>query len=692
MAKNVKNIAVIGHSGVGKTSLVDAVLFSAKVSNRLGRVDDGTSLSDYTAEEIKRKMSISTSVNSFEWQGCLLNILDTPGFADFVGDIKGGLRVADAALVVLDAVSGVEVGTERVWQYSEEYNLPKIIFVNRMDKENADYNSVCKMAGKAWGNKVVSLQVPFSQDGKLSGVIDLINMKVNVDKEKEAGNISIEDIPEDFKSIAEKAREKLLEQIAESNDKLLEKYLEEGALSDKEIISGLKEGIASGQIIPITCGSAYNNIGISALLNILKDYSAGAKEIKGTKPGTEEEIVKQGKPDEAFSAFVFKTVSESHIGELTYFRVFSGKISSGKDAQNVNQSQSERIGQLLRICGKERIDVDSIEAGEIGAVAKLKATKTGDTLCDKKTPILYKGVSLPQPMVSFALKPDSKKDQEKLGTILSKIRGEDPSLKVHMDPEFSQTVISGMGELHIDIINGRIKDKYGVNVSLEKTRVPYRETIRTSVKIQGKYKKQSGGRGQYGDVWLEIEPLSREGDNEFEFENKIRGGAIPARFIPSVEKGVKGALKKGILAGYQVIYIKTSLYDGTFHTVDSSDMAFQVAGSMAFKKGVEQAKPVLLEPIMDVEISVPEENLGDISADVNSRRGRILGIEPKLSTQVVKAQIPLAELDRYSTDLKSMTQGKASFSMSFSSYEEISGRIADKVIAEAKAAKEEKEK
>ena len=682
--EQLRDVAIIAHGGVGKTSLVEALLFASGAAKRLGRVEEGTTVSDYSSDEIKRKISIDSTLVHTEWQEHKINIIDTPGYADFIGEMKGSLRVVDAAIVVVSAGDGVEVGTERVWHHASEGGLPRLIFVNRMDEENANFYSTLEGMRKEWGGKVVPIQLPIEEGDGFQGIVDLVKMKAYLygsEGKREEKEIP----PGELEGRAKEYGEKLAEAVAETDDNLLEKYLEEGSLSEEEIKQGLRGGALSGKIFPVLCGSAYRCMGTEDLLGAIVDCLPSPLErpaICGKRPGGEEEERREPARDGPFSALVFKTIFEPHLGVLSFFRVYSGKLSSGSTIYNSNKGVEERIGQIIFMQGKEKEEVSEVQPGDLAAVAKLKETVTGDTLCDGKNTIVVPTISFPKPMLSLAVKPRTKKDQEKLTVALAKIQGEDATFEMRMDHELGQTIISGMGELHLEIIIDELKDKFGVEVDVEKSKVAYRETIRSSTKVQGKYKRQSGGRGQYGDVWIEVEPLPRGED--FEFVNKIVGGAIPAKYIPAVEKGVREAMQKGILAGYPVTNVRVTIYDGTFHQVDSSDMAFHIAGSLAFKKAVLEAKPVLLEPIIEVEVVVPDEYLGDITGDLNSRRGRIVGIEAKGSKQVIKVQVPLAEMDRYSTELRSKTKGTGAHTMKFSHYEEVPQRVSEKIIAESK--------
>ncbi|MBA7605897.1 Elongation factor G [subsurface metagenome] len=589
-------------------------------------------------------------------------------------------------VLILSAPSGVEVGTEKVWDQAQQSCLPSLIFINKMDKENANFRNSLNLSQERLSPKVTPLQIPIGEGSSFKGIVDLLKNKTYIYSQ---GKVEEGDIPDELKEEAGNLREKLIESIAESDDALLEKYLESGSLSEEEIKKGLKKAITTRSIIPLLCGSALRDMGTEALLDTVVNSlpsPVDRGEIKGVNPKNEEEEKRAPDESRAFSALVFKTRVEPHVGQMNFFRVYSGKISSGQEVYNATSQNRERMGQLVITQGREQKKVSEVRVGDMIAALKLKYTNTGDTLCDPSRPIILEGPRFPEPIISLALKPSSKKDQEKLSTALRELVSEDPTLNWHMEHEFGEAIISGMGELHLEVLIGRLKRKFGVEVVLGKPRIAYRETIRAKTKAQGKYKKQTGGRGQYGDCRIEIEPL--ELGKGFEFVNDIFGGAIPAKYIPSVEKGVQQAIAKGVLAGYPVVDIKVTLYDGSFHEVDSSDIAFKIAGSLAFKKAVQEAKPVLLEPVMSIEVLAPEEYMGDLNGDLNSRRGRIMGIEAKGRNQIIKAQVPLAEMYKYATSLKSITHGQGTYSMKFSHYEEVPSRIAQEIIAQSKKKEE----
>jgi len=688
--EQLRNLGVVAHGGAGKTSLVEGILFSAGVTSRLGKVDDGNTISDYNEDEINRKISISASLAHVEWKDCKINLVDMPGYADFLGEVVGGLRVTETTLILLSALSGVEVGTEQVWSIAEKYGLSRIFFINKLDKEHAEFDKVLKEVQKRFGHQAIPLQIPIGEGLNFKGIVDLVKMKAYLFQGTDAKE---DKIPQDLEEKVKKAREKLVEAVAEADDSLLEKYFEKGSLTEEEFNAGLKKGIIQHKLFPIFCGAAANCWGVKLLLDHMVDFfpsPADFSTVKGTEPNTGKEKVLKVSPDSPLSALVFKTVSEPHVGELVFFKVFSGKLKTGDDVFNSVTNAAERIGQIYAMNGRERKDAGVVIAGDLGAVVKLKNTHTGDTLCDKKALIVLPRIEFPKPVINLAIKAKNKGDEEKIASGLAKLHEEDPTFIMEVDPDIKQTIVYGQGELHLEVIVDRLKRKFGVEVEIEKPRIPYKETIKTKAEAQGKYKRQSGGRGQYGDCWLRLEPLGKgEG---FQFVDDIVGGAIPGKYVPAVEKGVVEAMNEGVVAGYKMVDMKVSVFDGSYHTVDSSDMAFKIAGSMGFRKAASEAKPVLLEPIYIVEVTVPEEFMGDVIGDLSSRRGKILGMESDGSFQKIKAQVPLAELYKYSTSLRSLTQGRGIHTRSFSYYEEVPREIADKIIKESQEAKEKEQK
>jgi elongation factor G len=682
----LRNVAFVGHGGVGKTSLVEAILFACSATTRLGRVDDGTTTTDFDPDEIKRKISLNTSAAFCDYKGYRLNLIDTPGYGDFVADARAGLRVAGAAVVVVDAVAGVQVQTEKVWKFANEYSLPRAIVMNRLDRERADFFRTLESVQKRLKGRIVPLQLPIGSESGFRGVVDLIAMRALVTAD---GKAKEAEIPADLVESAKSYREKLTEAAAETDDDLLAKYLEEGSIGEAEMLEALRKAIMSGGVVPVLAASATRNIGVGPLMDlIVKEFPSPADqgEVEGTDPRGKSAVKRAPDAKAPLCALVFKTISDPHVGKLSVFRVYSGTLRSDSQVFNAGRDSRERIGHLGWLFGKTQKPVESLGPGEIGVVAKLKDTLTGDTLCEEGQPTALPGISFPEPAISFAIQPKSRGDEDKISTALQRMAEEDPTLHHHYDPETKQLLVSGMGQLHVEVVVERMKRKYNVDVSLLPPRIPYKETVKGRAEVQGKYKKQTGGRGQYGDTWLRIEPLARGGG--FEFVDDIFGGAIPRNFIPSVEKGVRDCMKRGILAGYPVVDLKVTLYDGSYHDVDSSDMAFQIAASMGLQKGFMEARPCLLEPVMNVEVTAPAEGAGDVIGDLNGRRGRIVGMEPDGDVVAVRAQVPMSEMLTYESTLRSMTGGRGGYSMEFSHYEEVPGQLAEKVVAAQRAEKE----
>jgi elongation factor G len=682
----IRNLAFIGHSGCGKTSLAEALLFSTGATNRLGKVDDGTSVLDFEPEELKRKITISSAFHHYSYKKYTVYLADTPGDDNFMADTRAVLHVADAAVVVVDAVDGVKVGTEKVWQTANDYNLPRLVFVNKMDRERADYNQVLAGLKNILGAQVVPLQFPIGQEAGFKGVVDLVSLKAYTGG---GGKMETGPVPDDLKDDVDQWRGDLLNFAAESDDSLIEKFLEEGDLTPEEIYQGLRAGTIKGQFVPVLFGAAQHHLGYELLLDAINQYLPAPEDrgqIKGINPKTKEEVALDPDPDGVLAAQVFKTMADPYAGRLSIFRVFAGTMKPDSTVLNANKSVPERYGQLFIPEGKGQKSVSEAGPGSFAAVAKLKETVTGDTLASEAKPVLLPPLGAARTMITLGVEPKSKGDEDKVYSSILRLLEEDNSLRLTRNAETKEILISGVGSVHIEATVEKLKRKFGVEVNLKQPKVPYRETIKSATKVQGKYKRQSGGRGQYGDTWLEISPLPRgEG---FEFVDAIVGGAIPKNYIPSVEKGIVEAMSEGVLAGFQAVDIKVKLYDGSFHDVDSSDMAFKIAGSMGFKKGVVQATPTLLEPVMKMIVTVPEENMGDIIGDLNGRRGRVLGVEAQGRTQVITAQVPMAEVLMYAPDLISKTGGRGSYEMEFSHYEEVPPHLAEKIIAEANAARE----
>ncbi|MBW1991804.1 MAG: elongation factor G [Deltaproteobacteria bacterium] len=681
---HIRNLAFIGHSGCGKTSLAEALLFTAGATSRFGKVDDGTSVLDYEPEEVRRKITISSAFHHYTWKKHTVYIADTPGDDNFLADGRAVLHVMDACVVVVDAVDGVKVGTEKMWAAANHYGLPRLVYVNKMDRERADYHQVLEGLKNILEAKPVPLQVPIGQEAGFRGVVDLVEMKAYLGgsgKQMESGPI-----PDEVKDQVEEWRTEVLNFAAESDDELIEKYLEEGDLPAEDIHRGLRAGTLAGHFVPVLFGATHSNLGYPLLLDAVNLYLPSPEDrtpVKGIKPGSGEEVVVNPDPDGPLAAQVFKTVADPYAGRLSIFRVFSGTIKSDSTVFNVTKGVSERYGQLFLPEGKGQKPVPEAGPGAIAAVAKLKETVTGDTLGSESNPILLPPPERPKTIMTFAVEPKSRGDEDKVFSSILRLTEEDISLGLNRNPETKEILLSGMGPVHIETTAERMKRKFGVEVNLKLPKVPYRETIKGTTKVQGKYKRQSGGRGQYGDTWLEIEPLPRGGG--FEFVDKIVGGVIPKQYIPAVEKGIVEAMQEGVLAGFPVVDVKVTLYDGSFHEVDSSDMAFKIAASMGFKKGVLQCHPVILEPIMKITVYVPEEYMGDIIGDLNGRRGRVLGMEARGKIQAITAHVPMSEVLMYAPDLISMTGGRGSFDMEFSHYEEVPPHLAEKIIAQAQA-------
>ena len=683
----IKNVGIVAHGGAGKTSLTEAMLFNAGAVTRLGRVDDGSATTDFEAEEVKRKVSISAALAPCEWKEYKINIVDTPGYSDFVSEVKGALRAVDAAIVVLCAASGVEVETEKVWKYATDQKLPRIAFVNKMDRENADFDATVEAMKAAFGGTIVPLQMPIGSQESFTGIVDLVGMKAFVYK---GGKGTETEIPADMVDAVELARLSMIEAAAEADDDLLSKYLEGEELTDEEIRSGLVKGIADGRFSPVFCGSAAKNIGVVDFMNALAQFAPSADRtiVSGNKPKSEDAVTRS--ISDPFSALVFKTTADPFVGRLSFLRVFSGSLKPDCTLYNSVKEKTERIGNIFTMRGKTQDSMTVANAGDIVVVAKMAETGTGDTLCDKDKPVVYPAIAYPGQMFTLCIEPKNKGDEDKIGAALTRLADEDPTLKFKKHPETSQLLVSGMGDLHLAIMAERLKRKFGVDVKLNDPKIAYRETIRTGVKVEGKHKKQTGGHGQYGHVWLQLDPMPS--GSPFEFIDATFGGSVPRQFIPAVEKGVREAFAKGVIAGYPLVDIKVTLTDGSYHDVDSSEMSFKVASALAIRKGVVQAKPILLEPIYSVEVTVPESYMGDIIGDLNGKRGRILGMEPiGGGLGAVRAMAPMSEMFRYAIDLRSITQGRGSFTMEFDHYAEVPQRQAEAIIEAYKKEKQEDE-
>lgn len=680
----LRNVGLLGHRGAGKTSLGEAMLFASGRTNRLGRVEDGTSAFDTEPEEINRQVSISTAFHSLEWKKTTCMLVDTPGFATFLPEAVHSLAGFGGAVFVLHASAGLRVETERLWGYAGEQGLPRILFVNRMDREEEDPVAAVDAIAEGLGVKGIHMQLPMGHGESFRGVIDLFRMKAVCTDGN--GKETEEEVPEEFQERAQEMRVQLMENVAETQDALLEKYLEGQEPTPEELSDGLREGVRAGTLFPVLYGSATHGAGIAALLDAVVGWLPSPleeQEAQGKNPVTGEDDTRSKDPAGPLSTFVFKTIVDPFAGRLSVMRVLSGTMRADSTVYNASKGAKEKITHLFRPEGAKNEEVSEAGVGEIVAAAKLKDVASGDTLCDESAPIEYPRPREFSPSISFALSPKSRADEDKVPQALQRMMEEDPSIRMHRDEQTREFILSGTGQLHIEVVVDKLKRKYGAEVELKAPKVPYRETITAAANAQGKYKKQSGGRGQYGDTWLKLEPMER--GKGFEFVDKIVGGAIPRNYIPAVEKGIVETMASGYLAGYPIMDVRATLYDGSFHAVDSSDMAFKIAGSMGFKNAMEHARPVLLEPVMSMELSVPDDCMGDVIGDLNSRRGKVLGVDAKGSSQVIKAQVPMAEVLRYASDLRSMTSGRGEFQSEFSHYEELPQHLTEKVQAEAKA-------
>ena len=680
----IRNVAIVGHNDTGKTTLVSQLLFNSGATTRLGRIDDGTTATDFDADEIERKHSISTAVAYAEWKDTKINLIDTPGFGIFIMEAKTALRVADSAAIVVSAVTGVEVSTERVWKFAEEYHLPRIILVNKMDRERASFTRTLEALQKKFSKNVVPIQLPIGEEKDFSGVVDLISMKAYRYAMDGSGKYDVVDIPDNMKADAADWREKLIEKVAEGDDTLMERFFEQGGLSQEELIDGLNREVAHHEIYPVLFSSASHNIGghpiLDAFVSLLPSPEV-VKEISGTdKKG--EPLTYDRRPEAFPAALVFKTFSDPFSGRVSLFRVYSGTMTSDHAYWNATRDHEERFGKLQVLQGKNQVPVNELRAGDIGAVAKLKDTATGDTISAKDHQIRVPHIDYPEPVIAFAVEAKARGDEDKLGAAIHRIIEEDPTIKFDRNEQTKEFLISGQGQLHVEIVVAKLKKKYNVDVVLHPPKVPYRETITKAADAHGRHKKQSGGHGQFADCKITMEPLPRGAD--FEFVDEIFGGSIPRQYIPAVEKGIQDARVKGYLAGFPVVDFRVRLKDGQYHDVDSSEMAFKIAGSLAFQQAMELARPTILEPIMHVDISAPAEYVGDIMGDLNSRRGRVEGVDAEEETQTIKARVPFSEMLTYGSTLRSITQGRGSFHMEYSHYEEVPKQFQEKIITEAK--------
>jgi len=689
---NKRNLSIIAHGGAGKTTLAEAMLFNAKATSKLGRVDDETSVLDYEPEEHKKKISISAAVHHYDWAGMRVNIIDTPGYSNFLTETRDALRITGGAVVIISAISGVKVQTEKIWQFADEFEVCRIAFVNKMDRERASFLRAVDDMEKVLKVKGVPVQMPVGEGPSFRGVVDLVSMKAYLYAEGAGGECEVKEVPEELKSQAQRMREEMVAAVAEVDDELTEKYLNGDDISEDELRSAIREGVLTKRFIPVFLGSASKNIGVNLLMDALNltlpsplDKGMIRGVIKGKDPATGEEAERKPEANEPFSAFVFKTIIDPYTGKLSIFRIYSGTIRADSTVYNPARGTKEKVPHLYLMEGKKTKEVPVASVGDIVAVAKLKDTYTGDTLCDIEKPVLFAPFPPVNQGLSYAIHPRTKADEDKVPAAMGKLMEEDPALDFRRDEQTNEFLLSGVGQVHLEVSIEKLKRKFGCEVELKAPRVPYKEAIRSHVKVQGKYKKQSGGKGQYGDAWLDLVPLPR--GKGFEFVDAITGGAIPRQFVPAVEKGVRDALNAGVLAGFPVTDVRVTLFDGSYHSVDSSEMAFKIAASMGFKKGMEQAHPVILEPIMKMEIDVPDDCLGDCIGDINSRRGKIQGAEPKAGSQTIHATVPMSEVITYASDLRGLTGDRGIFTMEFSHYEEVPMYLSQKIIAAAHAEK-----
>jgi elongation factor G len=684
----VRSIGLIGQGDVGKTTLGEAMLFVSGALPRMGRVEEGTTALDVEPEEIKRQISLTPGFHHLAWKKCEVSVVDTPGYANFLPETRACLRGLTGAVLVLSPTGDLKVEAERVWGWAEEEGVPLLAFVNRMDRERADFSNAVHDLTERLGGKAAVLHHPIGREADFRGVVDLLAMKAWVTEGE--GRPQATEVPAAVRGEVDAARSRLVEAIAESNDELLERYLEDGDLSMEDLQRGLLAGVRARSLVPVLCGAAPRLIGVEPLLDAIVDCLPSPADLPpatGDDPASGDTVEREGSVGAPFSAFVFKTIIDPFVGKLSVFRTLSGKVSSDATVYNASRDVRERLGAIYRLEGKKQAPVGHLLAGEIGAVAKLKETMTGDTLCDEKAPIRYPGLPDFAPVISFAIEPKTRADEDKAVASLRRLAEEDPALVVGRDEQTREILLSGAGQNHVETVVERLKRKYGVEVLLKAPKVPYKETIRATARAQGKYKKQTGGRGQYGDTWIQVEPLQRGAG--FDFVNQIVGGVIPRQYVPAVEKGVREALVGGIVAGYPMVDVKVTLYDGSYHEVDSSEMAFKIAGSLGVKNAVQQAKPTLLEPIMNIEVTVPSECVGDVIGDLNSRRGRVSGVEGRGAHEVVRGVVPMAEVLSYAPDLRSMTSGRGGFRLEFAHYEEVPAHLIDKIVKEAQAARSE---
>lgn len=686
---DIRNMALMGHGSEGKTTLTEAMLFAAGIVDRQGRVEDGASTTDFDPEEVKRKISISAAVAPVDWAGKNLNIIDIPGYFDFIGEMMGPLRVVETAVIVVGSVSGMAVGTEKAWTYAGKSKVGRMFVINQMDREHANFSKVAEQLRGAFGSSVVPMLLPIGEGAGFKGVVNVLENKAYEGVGKALKEVPV---PAAMSGQIKTALEELTEAAASADDELMMKYLDEGELSYEELLTGFQAGMKNGSIVPVLACSALTGVGVVPMMDIMAKYlpSPEGTLAAGTNPKTEEEESRVCSDSEPFSAFVYKTIADPFVGKLSLFRVCSGTLATSTALYNVNAEKPEKSAGIYAMRGKKQLSKTMLHAGDLGALAKLQFTSTGDTLCDQNKPIRFAPLSFPVPCISKAVYAAKQGEEDKVFGGLARLQEEDPTITIEKNVETTETLLSGQGELHLDVIRSKLASKFGANAVLQDPRIPYRETIRKTVKAQGRHKKQSGGHGQFGDVWIEFSPIG-EGSTDFDFVDAVVGGVVPRNFIPAVEKGLRENLPKGVLAGYPMVGLRAKLYDGSYHAVDSSEMAFKTAARLAYKKGCMEAGPVLLEPIMHVEVLVPDEYMGDIMGDMNKRRGRIAGMHQVDGQQQVVAEAPLAEMFKYATDLRSMTQARGSFTMKFERYEEVPAAVAQKIIESAKKEEEEEE-
>jgi len=681
--EKTRNIGIMAHIDAGKTTTTERILYYTGINYKIGEVHDGTATMDWMVQEQERGITITSAATTCFWRDHRVNIIDTPGHVDFTIEVERSLRVLDGAVAVFCSVGGVEPQTETVWRQADKYRVPRLAFVNKMDRVGADYFRVVKMIEDRLGARPAVLQLPIGAEDKFTGIVDLVTMKAVVwENESLGAKFHEEEIPADLQDQAEEYREKLIEAAADADEAIMVKYLEGKAISEAELRSGIRAATLALKIVPVLCGTAFRNKGVQPMLDAVVEYLPSPLDIppvNGIEPGTDNVEVRPADDDAPFSALAFKIMTDPFVGTLSFFRVYSGSLASGASIYNSTKSKRERVGRLLKMHANKREEIKEVYAGDIAAAVGLRTATTGDTLCDEDEPIVLESIDFPDPVISIAIEPKSKADQERLGLSLQKLATEDPSFKVRTDEETGQTIISGMGELHLEIIVDRLLREFSVGANVGKPQVAYRETVRKGVEQQGKFIRQTGGRGQYGDVWIKLEPQKPGGG--FEFVDAVKGGSIPREYISAVEKGIKEATENGVLAGYPIVDVKVTLFDGSYHDVDSSEIAFKIAGSMAFKQAARKASPVLLEPIMSVEVVVPEDFMGDVIGDLSSRRGKVLGMDTRPAAQAIDARVPLAQMFGYATDLRSMTQGRATYTMQFSHYEPVPAAVAEGIIA-----------